>query len=97
MGENGIRQSPFSDAWPTPDVGGTGVNGIGGGLTDPPGPQGLVNTPFDKAFVATPSGAETPASEWPAAPAFSQTDGGTHQGEVLPWDITSSRNTVDQK
>ena len=56
---NGIRQSPFSDAWPTPGVEGTGVSGIGGGLDMGSGADGIVNSPFDKACCPTPGGSPT--------------------------------------
>lgn len=96
--ENGIRQSPFTQAWPTPDVGGTGLNGIGGGLDQGSGGNGLTNSPFDKAVVPTPSGAETPCPELgQPVPTTVQVDGGSPAGSQAPWDITSSRNTVDRK
>lgn len=93
--ENGIRQTPFDKAWPTPDVGGTGVNGIGSGLDLGAGANGIINSPFDKAIVPTPGGQET-SGALPSAPAFAQVDGGS-PGTNAPWDVTSSRNTVDKK
>ena len=96
--ENGIRQSPFSDAWPTPDVGGTGINAIGGGLDHDPGPNGIVNSPFDKAVVPVPSGECTPVPEFGGTPPYAaDTTDAPATGSQAPWDITSSRNTVDRK
>lgn len=92
---NGITQSPFNDAWPTPDVGGTGLNGIGGGLDADAGPNGIQNSPFDKAIVPTPGLAATAGGEIPVAPATVSIDGGQPQSQQ-PWDVTSSRNTVDK-
>lgn len=96
--ENGIRQSPFSDAWSTPDVGGTGLNGIGGGLDQGSGGNGIVNSPWSDAFVPTPGGEETAcAALGQPTPKTVNVDGGSPAGSHAPWDITSSRNTVDQK
>jgi hypothetical protein len=96
--ENGIRQSPFSDAWPTPDVGGTGLNGIGGGLDSDAGPNGLMAVPFDKAIVPVPSVECTPVPDLGGKPPYTiDVDGGSPEGSQAPWDITSSRNTVDRK
>lgn len=98
--ENGIRQSPFKDAWPTPDVGGTGVSGIGGGLDLGAGENGIVNSPFDKAFVPTPGGSPT-ADGLESGKTAECIDslGGANTGEsqAAPWDITSSRNTIDRR
>lgn len=94
---NGIR-TPFDDAWSTPDVGGTGANGIGGGLDQGSGGNGIVASPFDKAIVPTPGGEETPCADLgQPAPKFVDIPGGSPSGTHAPWDITSSRNTVDQK
>lgn len=93
--ENGIRQTPFSDAWPTPDVSGTGANGMGAGLDLGAGGNGVVSSPFDKAVVPIPGGERT-ADGFPAPPNFVQIDGGAPQSQQ-PWDVTSSRNTVDKK
>jgi hypothetical protein len=96
--ENGIRQSPFSDAWPTPDVGGTGLNGIGGGLDSDPGSNGIVSSPFAEAVVPTPSGECTPVPDLGGKPPYTiEVEGGNPAGSQAPWDITSSRNTVDRK
>ena len=94
---NGITQSPFDKAWATPDVGGTGANGIGGGI-DTAGPNGIVNSPFSQAVVPTPSGECTPVAEFGGAPPYTvPIDGSDGAGSQAPWDITSSRNTVDRK
>jgi len=95
--ENGIRQSPFSEAWPTPDVGGTGLNGIGGGI-DTSGSDGIVSSPFKDAVVPTPSGECTPVPDLGGKPPYTiDVDGADGAGSQAPWDITSSRNTVDKK
>jgi hypothetical protein len=98
--QNGIQQSPFKDAWPTPDVGGTGVSGIGYLSDQGAGPNGIVNSPFDKAFVPTPGGSPT-ADGLESGKTASCIDslGGADTGEVTvePWDITSSRNTIDRR
>lgn len=57
--QNGITNSPFSAPFSTPDVGGTGVNGIGGGLDDPGGGDGITQSPFAEAVVPTPGMAAT--------------------------------------
>jgi hypothetical protein len=93
--QNGITQTPFDKAWPTPDVGGTGANGIGGGLDAGAGGSGIVNSPFDKAWPA-PGIERTSGGDIPNPPDFVQTDGGA-PGTNAPWDVTSSRNTVDKK
>lgn len=94
-GENGIRQTPFSDAWATPDVGGTGANGILGDFDQGPGPNGIINSPFDKAVVPVPGG-QAAAGSLPNPPGYVQVEGGT-PGMNAPWDVTSSRNTVDKR
>lgn len=98
MDSNGIRQSPFRDAWPTPGVEGHGASGIGGGLDLGSGGNGIVNSPFDQACCPAPGGSPTAdglesgktASTFPL-------DGSGSQGSNAPWDITSSRNTVDKR
>ena len=95
--DNGIKQSPFSDAWPTPDVGGTGVNGIGGGLDHDPGPNGLTAVPWTGAVVPIPSGECTPVPDLGGQPPYpAQPTDAPVAGSQAPWDITSSRNTVDR-
>jgi hypothetical protein len=94
---NGITQSPFTDAWSTPAVGGTGLNGIGGGLEADAGPNGIVNSPFDKAWP-TPGTQETPCADLgQPAPTTVQVTDAPGKGSHQPWDVTSSRNTVDQR
>lgn len=96
--ENGIRQTPFSDAWGTPDVGGQGLNGIGGGLDQGSGGNGIINSPFDKAICPTPGGEPTADGLESGKSASTVTlDGSGAQGSQAPWDITSSRNTVDKR
>lgn len=95
---NGIQNSPFSQAWATPGVGGEGANGIGGGI-DTSGTNGITNSPFDKAQCPTPGGEETACPELgQPEPMFSRvTDDQAPGSTVQPWDITSSRNTVDRR
>jgi len=95
--DNGITQSPFDKAWDTPDVGGTGLNGLGAGLDSDPGPNGLTNSPFDKAEKA-PGLEATPCAALgqPGPQTVALTDAPA-KGSQAPWDVTSSRNTVDKK
>jgi hypothetical protein len=96
--QQGIKQSPFDDAWPTPGVGGTGLQGIGGGLDQGSGANGISNSPFSAAVVPVPSGECTPVSDIGYPPDYTvQVEGGSPAGSHAPWDVTSSRNTVDQK
>jgi hypothetical protein len=95
--ENGIRQTPFSDAWPTPDVSGTGLNGTGDGFDQDSGPNGLTAIPWADKPVPNPSGARTADKLGPPPPATIQVDGASDKGSQSPWDITSTRNTVDKK
>ena len=98
MDENGIRQTPFDKAWPTPDVSGTGLNGIGGDLDQGMGGNGIVASPFDKAIVPTPSGECTPVPDFGGKPPYTiNVDGSDGAGSQAPWDITTSRNTIDRK
>lgn len=96
---NGISNSPFDKAWPTPDVGGTGLNGIGGGLDQGGGGNGIIASPFDKAIVPTPGGECTPCADLGQPPPnFIQVDGGSPAGSQSPWDITPGHTaTVDKK
>lgn len=94
---NGITQTPFDDAWPTPDVSGTGLNGIGGGLDSDPGPDGNTASPFDKAVVPTPGLTATTGGEIPTAPECVSLTDAPSKGSQAPWDVTSSRNTVDKR
>lgn len=96
--DNGIKQTPFADAWPTPDVGGTGINGIGGGLDQGPMGNGLVTVPWSGAFVPTPSGECTPVQDLGGEPPYTaQVDGGNPAGSQLTDSISNSRNTIDKK
>lgn len=95
--DNGIRQSPFSDAWPTPDVGGQGLNGIGGGI-DTGGTNGIIASPWSNPACPAPGGEETACPELgQPAPKFITVDGQTSGTSVDPQEITSSRNTIDRK
>lgn len=98
--QNGISQSPFDKAWPTPDVGGNGASGIGGGLDLGAGGNGIVCSPYDKAACPTPSGAPTAdgLESGKSASTFGL-DGSGGEGSQAPWDITETRsiNTVDKR
>lgn len=95
MGDS-THQTPFDAAWPTPAASGTGLNGMGNAFSEDAGPNGIVNSPFDKA-TAAPGIAATPCADLgQPGPAFVQIDGGQPQSQQ-PWDVTSSRNTVDKQ
>lgn len=97
-GHSGGGASPFTDAWPTPDVQGTGLNGLGAGLDSDTGPQGIINTPFDKAQIPLSiSTAPTGGGELPVPPATISLTDAPSKGSQAPWDVTSSRNTVDKR
>ncbi len=96
--QNGIRQTPFDKAWPTPGVEGQGLNGIGGGLDQGNGGNGIIQSPFSKAVAPTPSGACTPVPDFGGEPPYTiNLDGSATAGSQMPWDVTSSRNTVDKR
>jgi len=96
--QNGITQSPFKDAWPTPDVGGTGVAGIGGGLDQGAGGNGIVSSPWSNPIVPTPGGQPTADGlESGRSAKAIDLDGSGGAGSQAPWDVTSSRNTVDKR
>lgn len=97
MDKSGI-QTPFDKSCDTPAVSGTGLNGMGSNAFDQGSlGNGIVSSPFDKAIVPAPSGAETPCADLgQPAPSFVQVDGGSPAGSQAPWDITSSRNTIDR-
>jgi hypothetical protein len=94
--QNGLTQSPFKDAWPTPDIGGTGLNGTGGGLDQGSGANGIVSSPWDNPVVPTPSGQRT-ADAFGTPPETVQVDGGSPSGSQMNWDVTQSRNTIDKR
>ena len=93
--ENGIRQSPFTDAFPTPDVGGTGLNGTGGGMDDGGGVNGIIASPFKDAW-ATPGTGRTPDGI-PAPPDTIQVEGGNPAGSLANLSISTTRNTIDKR
>lgn len=95
--ENGIRQSPFSDAWPTPDVGGTGLNGMGAGFDPGPGGSGLIQSPFSQAHPAPGIEGIGCADLGGQPPDTIQVDGGNPKGSQLPWDAPHIQNTIDRK
>lgn len=97
QGDNGIQNSPFDKAWPTPDVGGTGLNGIGGGTIEDSGASGITNSPFDKATPA-PGIACTPVADFGGAPPYTvDLDGGDGPGSTDALGISNSRNTIDKR
>ena len=95
--QNGITQSPFTDAWSTPDVGGTGLNGMGDGLDQGSGENGIRQTPWANPIVPTPGGQRTSDGIGPNPPDTVQTTDAPAKGSQAPWDVTSSRNTVDKR
>lgn len=97
--ENGLQQTPWGGKQPfdTPDVGGTGLNGIGGGLDVGAGGSGIIQTPYTKAESA-PGMDATPQRDWPTPPNFVQVDGGGAAGSSLANEITSPpKNTIDKR
>lgn len=94
--QNGIKQTPFSDAWPTPGTEGTGVNGTGDGFDQGSGGNGIVSSPFTEAVVPTPGGQRT-ADGLGTPPDTVQLTDAPGKGSNAPWDVTSSRNTVDKR
>ncbi len=95
--QNGIIQSPFSDAISPPSPT-EGDQGTGGGLTSDPGPQGIIASPFDKAIVPTPSSLNPPEGPFGNPARMSKIGGKTFEGESLAGDITlPPHNTIDKK
>lgn len=94
--ENGLRQTPFTEAWPTPGVEGTGLNGTGDGFDQGTGANGIVNSPWKDSVVPVPSGART-ADGLGTPPDTVQLTDAPAKGSQAPWDVTSSRNTVDRR
>ena len=97
--DNGLRQTPWSPPFGTPEIGGTGLNGIGGGLDDPPGPNGIVQSPFRQAESA-PGQSATPDSLGAPYPNFVNVDGQEGgAGSQLPHDITPRKPgyTIDKR
>jgi hypothetical protein len=97
--ENGIRQSPFSDAVvPIPSAT-EGDQGTGGGFDVGSGPNGLTAVPWTGAPVPTPS--QTVESGPFGNPSrYSKVDGSTYEGhsELGPvGDVTQHKNTIDRK
>ena len=72
--------------------------GIGGGLDQGAGGNGLTNVPWTGAVVPTPGGQATADGLESGRSASSiSLDGSGGAGSQAPWDVTSSRNTVDKK
>lgn len=101
MGHNdsGITKAncPWSDAPVSPHDAGSGDQGIGGGLDQGAGGNGLTTVPWSNAPVPTPDGADE-SGPFGNPSRFSTLDGSTHQGETLQGDITSPpRPTIDKR
>lgn len=97
--DNGLRQTPWTPPFDTPGVGGTGLNGMGAGLSEGPGGNGIVQSPFSKAESA-PGTSATASRDWPVPPDFTNVngqDGGA--GSQLPDDITPRKPgyTIDKR
>lgn len=94
--QNGIKQSPFSEAaCPVPDAS-SGDQGTGGGLDMGPGANGLSSIPWKDAPVPTPS--QTVESGPFGNPSrYSKVDGSTHEGASELKTIESYSNTIDRK
>lgn len=95
--QNGLRQSPFSEAaCPTPSTT-SGDQGIGGGFDPGSGENGLRHTPWANPITPTPSGM-VESGPFGNPSRYSSVDGGTHQGESLQGDITATpKNTIDKR
>lgn len=97
-GDRSALQTPYGEAWPTPDVGGTGLNGLGNGLDLGGGGNGLIQTPWTDKVVSPPSGTPTGGGEIPAAPSTINVPGGAPAGSQIPiGDLENSRNTIDKR
>jgi hypothetical protein len=96
--QNGLRQTPFSDAFATPDIGGTGLNGTGGGLDDVAGPNGISNSPFKDAVPAPGMGATSDGLGGPYRETI-DIAGGSPKGTQLPHDIDLKHpnSTLDKR
>lgn len=97
--ENGLRDTPWTPPFGTPDIGGTGLNGMGGGLDDSGGANGIVNSPFSQA-TAAPGMSPTSDSLGAPYPNFVNVDGQMGgAGSQLPHDITPKNPgyTIDKR
>lgn len=95
--DNGLTQSPFSDAVvPVPSAT-SGDQGTGGGLDPGPGGDGHTTVPWTGAPVPTPSNMdESGPFGNPSRP--SSVEGSTHKGETLQGDITTPPlHTIDKR
>jgi hypothetical protein len=71
MPGGGIKQYPWTDM-PVPVPGGSGDQGIGGGLESDPGPNGIQQSPWTDPICPTPGLSPTPNSpDLPIGPTFS--------------------------
>lgn len=97
--ENGITQTPWGgQPFATPDVGGTGLNGMGDEFSQGAGSSGIVQTPFSQAIPAN-GGERTATRDIPAPPAFVNVNGqNAPAGSQLPHDITprNAGYTIDK-
>jgi hypothetical protein len=99
MAENGIRNSPWTDA-PVPTPGGSGDIGIGGGLESDAGPNGIQQTPWKDPICPAPGlGATSGNSDLPAAPPFATFNDSIAPGTNLDpgAGLKTSRNTIDKR
>ena len=94
--DNGIKQSPFTEAaCPVPSAT-EGDQGIGGGFQADAGPNGITNSPFDKAACPTPT-QMTESGPFGNPSRYSTLDGSTHVGDNLTGDVATYKNTVDKR
>jgi hypothetical protein len=94
--ENGIRQSPFTEAVvPVPSAT-SGDQGIGGGLDSDGGPNGITASPWKSPTCPTPSGM-VESGPFGNPSRFSSVDGSTHQGASEAATIEKYTNTIDRK
>lgn len=96
---SGIKQYPWTDM-PVPVPGGSGDQGIGGGIQVDPGPQGIQQMPWKDAPCPVPGTSATPNSpDLPIAPDFSSFKDSIAPGTSFDpgqAGVTPS-NTIDRK
>ena len=96
---NGLRHTPWDPPFGTPDIGGQGLNGMGARDPDAPGPNGLQNSPYNQPLVSPSMGiAATGAPKLgQPGPDTIEVPGGSPRGSQMTWDISNTRNTIDEK
>lgn len=95
--DNGITQSPFSQAVVPAPTATEGDQGIGGGLDPGAGGNGLSNIPWSGAPVPTPSNMDE-SGPFGNPSRFSTVDGSTRKGETHQGDITMPPlRTIDKR